>query len=405
MIYRRASPLLVLAFFLLLLVLPALAAYTGPCPIGTAGAPYLIDPGIASGAKCRGACGQDCPPDRCELLRDSDGNMQPLVVTIQNPRGICTYNNVLECPIHAGCIEHDACFDICAQGGQNSITDSCHMRCNVDCVNTYGFTNCVRWADAPTLVYQNQAASMTGWVLDQTSGVNFGGYYFFSDPPVFTSKTPTPTKTPSPTPTSIRPTTLVTSPPITTLLTQASAQPTAVTSGSPEASGTEPPLAVQRANCAGAGGTWDSFSEGCVIPEPGATPTPGIPDLFKDKPTIQFTPEDFKNAADNAEKNGNHQLAVTYINAAENILLRKNPDRSSRPPDVDRELAGLETEKAGAYLNMGKPDAANEAENNAKSLTSDATSKESDLSFLPGFEAAAGVLALGMLFLVRRKRE
>lgn len=398
--YRRIRLLLLLTCLLLLLALPALAAYTGPCPIGTDKAPRLINPDIASGAKCRGACGQDCPPDRCELLKDADGNMQPLKVGIQEPRGICTYNNVIECPMHQGCVKHDDCFDICAQGGQNSMTDQCHMRCNVDCVREYGFTNCVRWADAPTLVYQNQAASYTGWILDQTSGVDFAGYYFYSDPPVFTPLTPT--KTPTPTPTTLVPTTLVTTPPVTTLVTMTTVPTTVVTTSTPEASTTEPPLSVQRQKCADAGGKWDYFSEGCIIPDVTKPPAPGIPDIFKNKPTIQYTPEDFKEAADEAAKNGQYELAEQFINAAENIILKNSPDKSTRSAEDDRKLAQLETAKAAVYNKWdGHGDEAEEAKQNAKTLNADASAKDNPFD-LPGFEAVAGIMALCLLFLFRR---
>jgi hypothetical protein len=278
------------------------------------------------------------------------------------------------------------------------------MRCNVDCVNAYGFTNCVRWADAPTVVYQNQAASYTGWIIDQASGVDFAGYLFFSDPPEFTAKPVTTTPTPTPTATTLRPTGIATTTAITTLMTQTSAVPTVIPSGSPEASGTEPPLDVQRANCAAAGGKWDYFSEGCIIPEGSPAPTLGIPDPFKDKPFIQYTPDDFKKAADDAVKNGQNDLAVQYLDAAENIYLKKSPDKSSRTAEVDRDLAALESAKAGVYSNMGKPDAANEAQNNVKSLNADAAAKESSFD-LPGFESVAGILALCVMFLFWRKKE
>jgi hypothetical protein len=276
------------------------------------------------------------------------------------------------------------------------------MHCNVDCVHEYGFTNCVLWADAPTLVYQSQATTYTGWIMDQTSGVDFAGYLFFSDPPEFKPVTPTPTRTPTPTPTTIRPTTLETTPPVTTLVTATTSRPTVTATGSPEASGTEPPLAVQRQKCSDAGGKWDYFSEGCVIGDTPKTPTLGIPDILKDKPTIQYTPEDFKKAADDAMKSGQPDLAVTYLDAAENIILKNSPDKSTRTAGVDRSLAALETAKAAAYLNWnGHADDANSAQLNAKALNADATSKETPFE-LPGFEAAAGVLALCLLFLFRR---
>jgi uncharacterized protein YgiB involved in biofilm formation len=397
--YRWIHLVLLLAC-VLLLALPALAAYSGPCPIGTNNAPNLIDPGIASGAKCRGACGQDCPPDRCEPLKDASGNAQSLTVVIQNPRGVCTYNNVIECPMHPGCVQHDACFDVCAEGGQNSMTDKCHMHCNVDCVQQYGFTNCVRWADAPTLVYQNQAASYTGWIMDQASGVDFAGYYFYSDPPEFKAVTLTPTKTPTPTQTTYLPTTILTTPPTPTLVPETTVTYTVATTGTPDYSTTEPPMSVQRDKCAAAGGKWDYFSEGCVIGP--ATPTLGIPDLFKNKPTIQFTPDDFKAAADDAMKNGQYDLAVTYLEAAEDSILKGSPDKSSRTAEADRSLAALETAKAAAYHNMnGHGDEEEAAQLNARTLNADASTKEKPFD-LPGFEAVAGIMALCLLFVYRR---
>jgi hypothetical protein len=53
---------------------------------------------------------------------------------------------------------------------------------------------------------------------------------------------------------------------------------------------------------------------------------------------------------------------------------------------------------------MGKPDAANEAQNNAKSLNADASAKESSFD-IPGFEAAAGIMALCVMLLIQRKKE
>ena len=400
---RRTTTILLFSC-LLFLVLPATADYSGPCPIGTSGAPYLINPGISSGALCRGACGQDCPPDRCELLKDADGNMQPLTIVIQNPRGVCTYNNVLECPSHTGCQIHDDCFDKCAERGMNSMTDSCHMTCNKDCLSSYGLKSCVLWADAPTLAYNNAAAGMAGYVLDQFSGVDFTGYYFFSDPPEFKAVPLTTTKTPTPTKTTIKPVTSKITTKITTIVPTTTTK-IPVTSSGPTAEGTEPPLATQRQTCAEAGGKWDYFSEGCVMPSGTPAPVLPIPDLFKGKPTIQFTPQDFQEAADDAAKNGNYELAVQYINAAENIYLKNNPDKSSRPSDVDRSLAALESSKAKVYRSWpGHDDEADEANQNVKILNADASSKESSWD-LPGFELAACILAFGLFFMLRRAKQ
>jgi hypothetical protein len=251
-------------------------------------------------------------------------------------------------------------------------------------------------------VYQNQAASYTGWILDQASGVDFAGYYFYSDPPVFTPMTPTPTKTPTPTPTTPVPTTLETTPPVTTLVTMTTMPTTVVTTGTPELSTTEPPLSVQRQKCVEAGGKWDYFSEGCIISDVTPAPTMPIPNILKNKPTIQYTPEDFKEAADEAAKNGQYDLAEQYLNAAENIILKNSPDRSSRSAEDDRKLAELETAKAAVYHKWdGHGDEEEEAKQNVRILNADATSKDNPFD-LPGFEAMAGIMALCLLFLFRR---
>lgn len=404
---RRHLPfvgLCILGF--LFCILPVMAAYTGPCPIGTKGAPALIDPGLPGGAKCRGACGEDCPDERCDLLVDSDGAMQPLVITIQDPRGICTYNNVLNCPSHAGCRIHDDCFDACAAKGMNSITDSCHMTCNKDCVSTYGLTNCVLWADAPSLIYKGQFTSAMGYIMDYTSGVDFSGYLFFSDPPVFTPVTKTPTKTPTIT---TKVTTPVTTPkttvPITTPKTTTPTTSPTVTVSGPTAEGTEPPLSVQRQTCISRGGTWDYTVEACYLPPTTAAPTIGIPDIFQDKPKIQYTADDFKKAAEDAAKNGNNDLAIQYIDKAESIYLADNPSKSSRPASVDEALADLEKDKASVYHSWpGHETEEKIANDNVKDLKKSADSKSSSFD-LPGFEMWAAVLSVMLLFLFRKIKQ
>jgi uncharacterized protein YgiB involved in biofilm formation len=404
---RRHLPfvgLCILGF--LFCIMPVIAAYTGPCPIGTSGAPALIDPGLPSGAKCRDACGEDCPDERCDLLVDSDGAMQPLVITIQDPRGICTYNNVLECPTHAGCRIHDDCFDACAARGMNSITDSCHMTCNKDCVSKYGLTNCVLWADAPSIIYKGQFTSAMGYIMDYTSGVDFSGYLFFSDPPVFTSVTKTPTKTPTPTKTTLittttPKTTLLTTTPKTTTPTES---PTITVSG-PTVEGTELPLADQRQKCISMGGTWDYSVDACYLPPTTAAPTIGIPDIFQDKPKIQYTADDFKKAAEDAAKNGNNDLAIQYINAAESKASEGYSDKESRPASVDEALSDLEKSRAGVYHNWPGHEAEEKiANDNVKDLQKTADSKSSSFD-LPGFEMWAAVLSVMFIFLFRRIKQ
>ncbi len=114
------------------------------CPIGGT-APELLDPAIASGSKCRGACGPDCPdtcmkmPEYQECVPDVEGKCVY----------VCTYSNVLQCGIHSGCQTHDACYDTCAaEKGESRMCylgGLCHCSCDWDCVSKYGPINCVEW--------------------------------------------------------------------------------------------------------------------------------------------------------------------------------------------------------------------------------------------------------------------
>ena len=183
----RGIACLLVIICILLLVMPAMAAYSGPCPIGTSGAPELINPGLSSGALCRGACGIDCPSHRCDSIDD-------LVVVINKgtaDQGICTYTNVVMCNSHEGCVEHDDCYDYCTESqGETSMFGECHGFCNNECFDTYGYTNCALWADMPGSVING-----LGTLVDYTAGPTFDKYIFFSDAPTFTPKPVTTTTT------------------------------------------------------------------------------------------------------------------------------------------------------------------------------------------------------------------
>ncbi|MDO8873866.1 MAG: hypothetical protein Q7V05_14225 [Methanoregula sp.] len=116
------------------------------CPIGmTVGgkeAPHLRDPGFASSALCRGACGPDCPTGRCKQLTE-------IAIENKDKTGTCWYYGVIECPTDTGCQEHDSCYDYCEANGYNFILDSCHLQCNGRCFDKYGYTTCAEWADLP----------------------------------------------------------------------------------------------------------------------------------------------------------------------------------------------------------------------------------------------------------------
>jgi len=91
---------------------------------GTRRAPKLKEPYGPSGAKCRGACGADCPPT-CRAIA---------TYTEQYEVGGCGYfiefPNPLLCGTHAGCREHDACFDAAVANGETDLEGPRHVECN-----------------------------------------------------------------------------------------------------------------------------------------------------------------------------------------------------------------------------------------------------------------------------------
>lgn len=96
-----------------------------------------VDPGIASGSTCRGACGGDCPstcmplPTRM-VCEDDAASCQHVD---------CTLTGV-SCGTHAGCREHDDCYDACAAAGEGF---ACRRACDVQCLDHYGLP-CLGWA-------------------------------------------------------------------------------------------------------------------------------------------------------------------------------------------------------------------------------------------------------------------
>ncbi len=99
------------------------------------GAP--INPGIPSGAQCRGACGGDCPasctPAPTLNVCEDDADLCEHVD--------CAYMGVT-CGTHMGCRVHDDCYDACAAAGASW---TCWRQCDLDCLNTYGLP-CGSWA-------------------------------------------------------------------------------------------------------------------------------------------------------------------------------------------------------------------------------------------------------------------
>jgi len=125
------------------------------------------DPTVASGSTCRGACGSGCP-DTC--IGRSD-----IVRCLPEPADdgahrFVRYANVIECGTHAGCRDHDDCFDACVgEYGEESLIGPCHDGCSAQIVDRYGVVNGASWA----LGYGP-----------------YDGYLLYSDPPVWSAPEP-----------------------------------------------------------------------------------------------------------------------------------------------------------------------------------------------------------------------
>jgi hypothetical protein len=137
-----------------------------PTPDGVS-IPFLKkDPSVASGSSCRGACGSGCPDTRQE---------RPDIVRCfpdpndANAHLFLTYSSVIECGTHAGCREHDACFDRCAEDGEESVVGPCHDVCSA------------------AIVAQYNTAFATSWYW---GGGPYDGYLLFSDPPAWSESNP-----------------------------------------------------------------------------------------------------------------------------------------------------------------------------------------------------------------------
>ena len=116
--------------------------------------PQRINPGITSGAQCRGACGPDCPGSctpHADIVK---------CVEVTGCHATCTYHNVTSCSTHEGCRQHDECYDRCAAAGERNhcgcperacllglvCKNPCHCRCDRDCCNAHDKIDCAGWA-------------------------------------------------------------------------------------------------------------------------------------------------------------------------------------------------------------------------------------------------------------------
>lgn len=106
---------------------------------GTRRHPKLKAPEGPSGAKCRGACGPDCP-DTCKSI----GTYRERYLA-----GGCKYTiefpAALQCGTHTGCRHHDACFDTAVSRGESHPSGPLHRKCNQDAVWAWGPMKTKSW--------------------------------------------------------------------------------------------------------------------------------------------------------------------------------------------------------------------------------------------------------------------
>lgn len=100
----------------------------------------MKDPGIPSTAKCRGACGPDC--DTCDPI----GDKWVCVDDATGHHSWVHYPNVDDCPTHAACRQHDACYDWCGSGGPSGVGPLlCRRLCDLECICEYSPVSCIGW--------------------------------------------------------------------------------------------------------------------------------------------------------------------------------------------------------------------------------------------------------------------
>lgn len=107
---------------------------------------YQRNPGLASGALCRGTCGVDCP--------SSPSCTDPYDLTVCEDMGDHhvwhTYVNYATCGTHQGCRDHDACYDYAASmpiwGFGGAMTGPMYRACDLEAMCNYGLKNGATWA-------------------------------------------------------------------------------------------------------------------------------------------------------------------------------------------------------------------------------------------------------------------
>ncbi len=110
-----------------------------PPPWGGPREIYPRDPGFASKAKCRGACGPDC-------MTCTDVGDLYVCEEAGGYHGWSVYPDATHCPTHDACKEHDGCYDWCGSGGPSGLGPMvCRRFCDLECACNNPVSSCVGW--------------------------------------------------------------------------------------------------------------------------------------------------------------------------------------------------------------------------------------------------------------------
>jgi hypothetical protein len=105
------------------------------------------------GAMCRGACGPDCIRTNCNCTEE--WRCEKDTTTGENT-GYRELWHIFDCGTHQGCRLHDDCYDkcdrdfsewrafVCKHCSNPDLCDNIYF-CDRDCLNEYGYSNCLRW--------------------------------------------------------------------------------------------------------------------------------------------------------------------------------------------------------------------------------------------------------------------
>lgn len=107
---------------------------------------YARDPGMASGALCRGTCGVDCPGKlTCDVPYD-----RIICENVGDHHVWHTYVNYATCGTHQGCRDHDACYDYASMmpvwGFGGVLVGPMYRACDLEAMCGYSFKQGVTWA-------------------------------------------------------------------------------------------------------------------------------------------------------------------------------------------------------------------------------------------------------------------